>query len=91
MEILQFALGMAAIVLGEAGSWRDKYDPKNWFNRAHGTYHWQFPCFDNCDDGLEDNFFHGRHIYGAYNTPTTNSKGTAGAFSLWLWGHDSTS
>jgi hypothetical protein len=50
------ALGMASIVLGHAGGKRDKYDPNKWFQRAHGRKHTAI-CFDECDDGLEDNFF----------------------------------
>jgi hypothetical protein len=70
------ALGVASFVLGShAGGKRDKYDPNKWFQRAHGRKHTAI-CFDECDDGLEDNFFVGRQI--GNNVPTTNSDGTAG-------------
>jgi hypothetical protein len=68
-------LGMASLILGQAGGRRDEYDPNKWFQRAHGRKH-NAVCLDECDDGLEDNFFVGRQA--GNDVPTTNSDGTAG-------------
>ncbi|MDZ4668777.1 MAG: hypothetical protein SGJ00_12980 [bacterium] len=53
-----------------------KYSPINWWERAHGRQH-NIICFEDCEDGLYDNFFIGQHNFGE-ETPMTNPTGTAG-------------
>ena len=74
-------LGMAAIVLHDAGSrdLRFKYNPKNWHVRAVGDG--GSNIFNVGEDGLEDLFFIGKHngnLVGVQNVPQTNSDGTSG-------------
>jgi hypothetical protein len=94
------ALGMAAIVLNDAGVVKSvdnglvrflhtiwnaitlqpiphpNYSPVNWWERAYGRPH-NIICFEDCEDGLYDNFFIGQHNVGK-ETPMTSPDGKAG-------------
>jgi hypothetical protein len=55
---------------------RPNYSPKNWQRRADGTdggYSWT-----SGEDGIEDNMFHGRHIFPFRDVPQTSPSGSAG-------------
>jgi hypothetical protein len=88
------ALGMAAIVLNDAGvetnyfiglfDWvrpSPKYSPVNWYRRSHGTEGGEdniLGIIEWGEDGMEDNFFIGDHGYGFDDVPMTSPDGTAG-------------
>jgi D-aminopeptidase len=74
------AIGMAAIVLNDAGSTKRSFKPKNWFNRANGIPGGE----DNIlmligwgEDGIEDNFFIGDHGPFAEDVPQSSPGLTA--------------
>ncbi len=75
------AIGMAAIVLNDAGSTKRSFKPKNWFNRANGIPGGE----DNIlmligwgEDGIEDNFFIGDHGPFAEDVPQSSPDGKSG-------------
>jgi hypothetical protein len=54
------------------------YSPIKWYERGHGTEHGRNLFHPNGEDGIEDNFFIGKHMLWVDDVPQSNSDGTAG-------------